>query len=90
MPCEPICCHTPAFLLCSTIHHDAAACAQPGIVGIAEVVREAYPDHTAADASSEKYDAKHTADKPKWFMVDVKLVRGLADYCFRLPKACLS
>lgn len=70
--------------------HSAAACAQPGIVGIAEVVREAYPDHTAGDASSAKYDAKHTADSPKWFMVDVKLVRGpCKDARLRPAQDCL-
>ena len=67
----------------------AAACVQPGIVGIAEVVREAYPDHTAADASSAKYDAKHTADTPKWFMA---LWEACLSPAWKLvsPRACMQ
>lgn len=48
---------------------------QPGVVGVCEVVREAYPDHTQFDSDSPKYDPKSTAEKPRWFMVDVKWVR---------------
>jgi predicted RNA-binding protein with PUA-like domain len=47
----------------------------PGIVGIAEVVREAYPDHTAFDPRDEHYDSKSTVDQPLWDMVDIRLVR---------------
>jgi predicted RNA-binding protein with PUA-like domain len=32
----------------------------------------AYPDHTARDPKSEYYDPGATAEKPRWFMVDVK------------------
>ncbi len=34
-----------------------------------EVAREAYPDHFAFDESSEYYDERSTADKPRWHMV---------------------
>jgi len=47
-------------------------CETPGVVGIAEVVREAYPDHTAFDALSNYYDPKSKPDNPRWFMVEVK------------------
>ncbi len=47
----------------------------PGIVGIAEVAREAYPDFTAWDPESKYFDPKSTADNPRWFMVDVRFVR---------------
>ena len=47
---------------------------QPGVVGVCKVVREAYPDSTAQDPKSPKYDPKSTAENPRWFMVDVKLV----------------
>ncbi len=47
---------------------------EPGIVGIAEVVREAYPDFTAWDPESKYYDPKSTPDNPRWDMVDVRLV----------------
>ena len=48
-----------------------------GIAGICEVVREAYPDHTALDPAHEHFDPKSKADAPTWFMVDVKAVRAL-------------
>ncbi len=46
-----------------------------GIVGIAEVVREAYPDHTALDPKDDHYDPKSTPGNPIWEMVDIRLVR---------------
>lgn len=52
-------------------------CDVPGIVGIAEVVKESYPDFTAFDPDSKYFDAKSNPDKPTWFMVDVKFVRKL-------------
>ena len=52
-------------------------CKQPGIVGIAQIAREAYPDHTAFDPESKYYDPKSDADNPRWVMVDVKFVRKL-------------
>lgn len=50
-------------------------CPQPGIVGIMEVVRAGYPDFTACDPASKYYDAKSDSSNPRWFMVDVRLVR---------------
>jgi predicted RNA-binding protein with PUA-like domain len=50
-------------------------CEEPGIVGIAEVAREAYPDFTALDPKSKYYDPKSTEEKPRWFMVDVRFIR---------------
>ena len=52
-------------------------CELPGIVGIAEVVREGYPDFTAFDPDDKHFDPKSNPDKPTWFMVDVKFVRKL-------------
>lgn len=49
-------------------------CKPPGIVGIAKVEQEAYPDHTAFDKKSKYYDPKSDPDKPRWMMVDVKFV----------------
>ncbi len=49
--------------------------AQPmGIYGVAQVVREAYPDHTAFDPSDQHYDPKSDAANPTWMMVDVGYV----------------
>ena len=53
-------------------------CDVPGIVGIAKVVREAYPDHTAFDPHSKHYDPKSLCESPRWFMVDVGFVRKLS------------
>ena len=50
---------------------------EPGIVGIMEVVKEAYPDHTAFDPDEKYYDPKSDPDNPRWLMVDVKFVRKL-------------
>lgn len=50
-------------------------CSEPGIVGIAEVVKEAYPDFTAFDPDDKHFDPKSQPDKPTWFMVDVRFVR---------------
>jgi predicted RNA-binding protein with PUA-like domain len=47
----------------------------PGIVGIAKVVREAYPDSTAFDKKNDHYDADSDPEKPRWYQVDVQLVR---------------
>lgn len=52
-------------------------CTEPGIVGIAEVVREGYPDFTAFDPESKYYDPKSDPAAPRWFMVDVRLERRL-------------
>ena len=47
---------------------------KPEIVALVEVVREAYPDHTAQDPKNRHYDEKATPENPRWYMVDVKLV----------------
>ena len=44
------------------------------IVGICEVVKEAYPDHTQFDSKNVHYDPKADKKNPTWFMVDIKLV----------------
>jgi predicted RNA-binding protein with PUA-like domain len=49
--------------------------AQPmGIYGVAQVVREAYPDHTAVDPSDKHFDPKSDPANPTWVMVDVGYV----------------
>ncbi len=50
-----------------------SSCTPPGIVGIMEIVREAYPDHTAFDPNSQHPDPRSTPEDPRWFMVDVQL-----------------
>ena len=50
-------------------------CAEPGIAGLAEVSRLAYPDQTQFDPKSHYFDPKATPQTPRWFNVDVKLVK---------------
>ncbi|GAB5587240.1 hypothetical protein Unana1_02140 [Umbelopsis nana] len=52
-------------------------CKQPGVAGIAEVVREGYVDYTAFDEKHPYFDPKSDESNPKWYMVDVKFVRKL-------------
>ena len=52
-----------------------SSCPEPGIAGIVEVSRLAYPDATQFDPNGGYYDAKSTRDAPRWFNVEVKLVR---------------
>lgn len=52
-------------------------CDEPGIVGIAKIIREGYPDFTAFDPNDKHYDPKSDPDNPRWYMVDVKFVRKL-------------
>ena len=50
-------------------------CDVPGIVGVARISREGYPDHTAFDPMDKHYDPKSDPDNPRWIMVDVKFVK---------------
>lgn len=43
-----------------------------GVVGLAEVCREAYPDYTQFDPGSPYHDPKATEDEPRWWMVDLR------------------
>ncbi|MEM6295691.1 MAG: EVE domain-containing protein [Myxococcota bacterium] len=46
----------------------------PGVVGVAEVCKTVYPDHTAWDPKSKYFDAKSPQDNPRWEMVDLAFV----------------
>ncbi|HEY8355227.1 MAG TPA: EVE domain-containing protein [Methylophilaceae bacterium] len=52
-----------------------SSCAEPGIVGIVEVCKLAYPDRLQFIEGHKYYDPKSTPENPRWFNVDVKLVR---------------
>lgn len=43
----------------------------PGVVGVAEITKEAYPDYTAWDPKSDYFDPKSSAENPRWLMVEV-------------------
>jgi predicted RNA-binding protein with PUA-like domain len=45
----------------------------PAVVGVAKVVRESYPDHTAWNKKDDHYDPASIPDNPRWFMVDIQL-----------------
>jgi predicted RNA-binding protein with PUA-like domain len=51
-----------------------SSCPQPGIAGLVEIARAAYPDETQFDRKSRYYDPGATIDSPRWFNVDVKFV----------------
>ncbi|MFM2298218.1 MAG: hypothetical protein RL117_1925 [Verrucomicrobiota bacterium] len=46
----------------------------PGVVGIAKVASEPYPDPTQWDPGSEYFDEKSTEAKPRWWLVDFSFV----------------
>ncbi len=48
------------------------------ILGIAQVVREAYPDTFAFDATSLYFDPKSSPDAPRWMMVDIQYESAFA------------
>ena len=54
-----------------------SSCPEPGVAGIVEVSRLAYPDASQFDTKSPYYDAKSTRDAPRWLNVDVKLIRKI-------------
>jgi predicted RNA-binding protein with PUA-like domain len=50
-------------------------CDEPGIAGICEVSCLAYPDRLQFIKDHKYFDPKATPETPRWFNVDVKLVR---------------
>lgn len=52
-------------------------CDVPAVVGIAKVVRTAYPDPTQFDPSSKYFDATSKRDDPRWSLVDIGFVKKL-------------
>jgi len=54
-------------------------CKVPGIVGIAKVASNAYPDPTAFDPTALHYDPKSSPDKPRWFLVEVAFVEKFSE-----------
>lgn len=52
-----------------------SSCEQPGIVGIAKVASEPYPDPTQFDKRSRYCDTKSDKENPRWCVIDVEFVR---------------
>lgn len=55
-----------------------SSCKEVGIVGLATVVKEAYPDPTQFNEKNDGYDGKSTKENPRWSTVDVKFVEEFA------------
>ena len=54
-----------------------SSCETPGITGIVEVVKPGYPDATAFDRKHHHHDPDSDPKSPRWYLVDVKLIRRL-------------
>ena len=67
------------------IYH--SSCKDVGVVGIAEVVREAYPDHFQFDPEGPYFDPKSDPDNPRWIMVDIEYRRHLRLVSLKRMKA---
>ncbi len=48
----------------------------PEITGIVEIVRTAYPDHTAWDKDNNHFDPRSSEQNPLWDMVDVRFMKS--------------
>ena len=51
-----------------------SSCKEIGIVGIVEIIREAFADPNAFNHNSKYYDSKSTPEKPRWWSMEIKLV----------------
>ena len=51
----------------------------PSIVGIVEIVKNAYPDHFAFEPGHKYFDPKSKPDNPTWFMVDIRALHELSE-----------
>ena len=57
-------------------HH--SSCAVPGIYGTLEVVGAGRPDASAFDRKSKYYDADSDPASPRWYQVEVRLLKKFA------------
>ena len=58
------------------IYHSSST--SPAVVGLAEIVRAAYPDATAFDPGHEHFDPKSKPAAPTWVMVDVRALEAFS------------
>lgn len=52
-----------------------SSCPEPGVAGLAKVSSVAYPDETQFQPKNKYFDPKSTRETPRWFNVDVRLVK---------------
>jgi len=69
-----------------------SSCEEPGIAGLVEVSRAAYPDETQFERKSRYYDSAATPEAPRWYNVDVQFVKktrlvGIPELRARKPLA---
>lgn len=57
------------------LFYHSNAGAEIGVVGVMEIVKEAYPDPTQFDLKSKYTDLKSNPENPRWLCVDVKFIR---------------
>jgi predicted RNA-binding protein with PUA-like domain len=50
-----------------------SSCDVPGIVGIVQITKAAYPDPSAFERRHPHYDPDSVRTAPRWFMVDIRL-----------------
>jgi predicted RNA-binding protein with PUA-like domain len=53
-------------------------CNPPGIIGVAEVCKLAYPDETQFDPNNHYFDSTATRDQPRWLNVDIRFIKKIA------------
>jgi len=51
-----------------------SSCRDTGVAGYMRAVSEPYPDPTQFDPASPYFDERASADAPRWYSVDVRLV----------------
>lgn len=52
-----------------------SSCPTPAAVALLDVVRAGYPDPTATDPRHPAYDPRSGEERPRWYAVDVHLLR---------------
>jgi predicted RNA-binding protein with PUA-like domain len=57
-------------------HH--SSCEVPGIYGTMEIVRGGHPDPSQFDRKSTYYDPGSDPENPRWYQVEVRLVKKFA------------
>ena len=57
-------------------HH--SSCETPGIYGTIEIVRAGHPDPSQFDRRSEHYDAGSERENPRWYQVEVRMLKKFA------------
>ena len=63
--------------LCDLAFFYQSNCDSPGIVGIMQITKLAYPDPLQFLKDNKYYDPKSTPENPRWLNVDVTLVKKL-------------